>query len=105
MSQEHRTMSILSRLFARSRVRASKPRLQRKNARFLPRLELLEARQMLDATAVANAEHLAVFGVVDANGVVTGGLVPDAAVTVKSIASGNWSSPAVWSTGNVPSAS
>ncbi|MBV9123780.1 MAG: G8 domain-containing protein, partial [Planctomycetes bacterium] len=59
---------------------------------------------MPDATAVANAEHIAAFGVQNAQGVLTGGLAPDAAVTVKSIASGNWSNPAIWSTGAVPHA-
>lgn len=95
-------MSMLSRVFTRSRARQQKPRPRPRFGRFVPGLEPLEGRLMLDATAVANAEHIAVFGVADAQGVVTGGLVPDSAVTVKSIASGNWSNPAIWNTGMVP---
>src|SRR5262249_55110842 len=44
-----------------------------------------------------DAEHLAVFGARDAaTGVVTGGLVPDAAVTYRSAKSGAWSDPTTW---------
>ncbi len=57
---------------------------------------------MLDATAVANAEHIAVFGLHDTNGVLNGGLMPDSSITVKSIASGNWSDKTIWNTGVVP---
>ena len=95
-------MSFLSRVMTRTRTTNNHPRVKPRRCRFLPRFEQLEGRLMLDATAVANAEHIAVFGVADAQGVVTGGLVPDSAVTVKSIASGNWSNPAIWSTGTVP---
>src|SRR5262249_5957449 len=40
--------------------------------------------------------HLAVFGQRDTAGVITGGLVPDAAVTYKSVRTGNWSDPTTW---------
>jgi G8 domain len=95
-------MSFFSRptVAARTRKPKSGQRHPRKPSR--PNLEMLEHRLMLDATAVANAEHIAVFGISDSNGVVTGGLVPDSSVTVKSIASGNWSNPAIWSTNAVP---
>ena len=75
---------------------------RRRSMNFWTAAEVLDARIVLDATAVANAEHTAVFGTSDANGVVTGGLVPDSAVTVKSVANGNWSDPTIWSTGKVP---
>jgi G8 domain len=97
-------MSILSRVFARQRTGTRKSRLKPRNTRFQPRFEMLEGRLMLDATAVANAEHIAVFGQEDANGVVTGGLAPDSTITIKSIANGNWSNPAIWSTSKVPHA-
>lgn len=93
-------MHIRDRFPARRRNQQSRVRLR--NNRWRPRLESLEDRLLLDATAVANAEHIAAFGVEDVNGVVTGGLVPDSAVTVKSIANGNWSDPSIWSTGKVP---
>lgn len=88
----------------RSRNRILSDRCRRKNQQFCfdAQVELLECKIMLDATAVANAEHIAVFGTADTNGVVTGGLVPDSAVTVKSIHSGNWSDPTIWNTGVVP---
>ncbi len=61
------------------------------------RLESLEPRLVLHANVVLDAEHLAVFGARDATtGVVTGGLVSDAALTYKSIASGNWSNASIW---------
>src|SRR5262245_10530387 len=61
-----------------------------------PRCEELESRLLLHANAVMDAEHLAVFGERDAAGVVTKGLVPDAAVTFKSVQTGNWSNPDTW---------
>lgn len=61
------------------------------------RLELLEPRLVLHANVVLDAEHLAVFGARDATtGVISGGLVSDAALTYRSIASGNWSSASIW---------
>src|SRR5207237_139887 len=96
------TMGFFARFLARAHVRSCHSRLSREQLRCVPRIELLESRLVPDATAVANAEHIAAFGVADANGVVTGGLVPDSALTVKSIASGSWSNPAIWSTGAVP---
>ena len=36
---------------------------KRKQVRRIPQIENLESRLMLDATAVANTEHSAVFGV------------------------------------------
>jgi hypothetical protein len=95
-------MGLFARFRSRKPVRKTRSESKHKPFGYVPRLELLEARLMLDATAVANAEHIAVFGVEDANGVITGGLAPDSAVTVRSIASGNWSNPAIWSTGMVP---
>jgi hypothetical protein len=65
-------------------------------------IEILEERVVLDATAVANAEHISAFGITDVNGVVTGGLAPDTSITIRSIASGNWSDPSIWNTGVVP---
>src|SRR6185436_6932690 len=63
-------------------------------------VEYLEARDMLHANVVLDAEHLAVFGSRDpVTQVITGGLVPDAAVTDRSLASGNWSDPTIWSSG------
>jgi hypothetical protein len=65
-----------------------------------PMLELLETRNLMHANVVMDAEHIAVFGIRDpVTQVVTGGLVPDAAVNTRSIASGNWSDPAIWSNG------
>lgn len=87
-----------------SRIRARKSRFQKSTAEICHWIEILDPRVVLDATAVANAEHIAAFGVTDANGVVTGGLAPDTSITVRSIASGNWSDPTIWSTGKVPHA-
>src|SRR5436309_2936200 len=59
---------------------------------FRPTIEQLEIRLTPHANVVLDAEHLAVFGMIDANtGVVTGGLAPDAAATYRSITSGVWS--------------
>jgi hypothetical protein len=71
-----------------------------------PCIEQLEARLLLHANPVLDAEHLAVFGARDAvTGEVTGGLDPDSAITYKSVvkldASGNivnqsWFDPTAW---------
>src|SRR5262245_10338735 len=92
-------MHCFSRLAARARACMNRP-TPRKPRRVRPRLEPLEERALLHANVVLDAEHLAVFG--DRNPVtqvITGGLVPDAAVTDQSIASGNWSDPTIWSNG------
>jgi hypothetical protein len=66
-------------------------------------VEPLEVRVVLSAShtnAAMTAEHLAVFGARNAaTQVITGGLVPDAAVNNRSIASGEWDDPATWSDG------
>ena len=83
------------------------------NARFLSRdrqclrrrqrlslVEMLEARVLMHANPVLDAEHLAVFGARDvATGAVSGGLVSDAALTYISVPSTTpkkWSDPATW---------
>lgn len=77
-----------------------RPATKRTRHRNPLRLEMLETRMLLHANAVMDAEHLAVFGTRDAvTQVVTGGLIPDADITDRSIASGNWSDPAIWSNG------
>lgn len=64
------------------------------------RPELLEPRVLLHSSPVLDAEHLAVFGSRDPNsGIITGGLVPDSAVTYVSIPSSTpekWSDPSTW---------
>jgi hypothetical protein len=63
-------------------------------------VEQLEVRVVLHANAAMDAEHLAVFGSRDATThQISGGLVPDAAVTDTLIHSGNWSTPGNWSSG------
>src|SRR5262245_2536433 len=76
-------------------------RAPRNRCKSSPRLiELLEARLLLHANPVLDAEHLAVFGARDsATGVVTGGLVPDSALTYVSVPSSTpekWSDPITW---------
>jgi hypothetical protein len=59
---------------------------------------------MMHANPVEDAEHLAVFGARDATtGVITGGLVPNAAVTDTALQSGSWKDGTIWSNG-VPKA-
>lgn len=83
-----------------SRVPAPLPRGSRRRMQSLRGFETLEPRLMMHANVVMDAEHLAVFGGRDpVTQVVTGGLVPDAAVTDRSIASGKWSDPSIWSNG------
>src|SRR5262249_42113606 len=68
--------------------------------RFRPLLERLEAREMLHANPVMDAEHLAVFGSRDpATQIISGGLVPDVAVTHQSVARGNSRDPTIGSAG------
>src|SRR5436309_3051296 len=92
-------MSFFSRLAARApRNRIARLANQRIKTRLL--VETLESRDMMHANVVMDAEHLAVFGARDpVTQVVSGGLVPDVAVTDRSIASGNWSDPSIWSNG------
>ncbi len=92
-----------SRLLRQSHQPARRGR--RPRAGFQPRLEALESRLLADANAVPVAEDLAVFGSRDpATGVVSGGLLPDATLTVRSVRTGNWSDPTVWDTGAPPRA-
>src|SRR5438132_530841 len=82
-----------------------------------PRVEQLEPRLLLHASPIMDAEHIAVFGVRDSAGVITGGLIPDASITYEALAkvdgmgnvvSQNWSDPGAWlhvsdpSNGGVP---
>lgn len=93
-------MAVLSDwiLGARKSRPARRPRLPR--CVMLEQIEPLEERLVLHANVVMDAEHLAVFGARDpVTQVVTGGLVPDSAVTDRAIASGNWSDPTIWSNG------
>jgi len=94
-------MQFVSRLMVRARALLNRSRTpQKRGPRARPCLELLETREMLHANAVLDAEHLAVFGTRDpVTQVITGGLVPDVAVTDQSVASGNWSDPTIWSNG------
>jgi hypothetical protein len=63
-------------------------------------LERLESRVLMHADPVQDAEHLAVFGQRDETShIVSGGLVPDAALTYISVPSATpeeWSDPATW---------
>lgn len=90
-----------SRLDARTPARSL---LSRQRSKLLGFFERLEPRRLLHADAISDAEHLAVFGSLDpATQIVTGGLVPDAAVTTRAIRGGNWSDSSTWSAG-VPGA-
>ncbi len=64
------------------------------------RLEILESRMLMHSSPVLDAEHLAVFGARDpGTGVITGGLVPDLALTYISVPNSTpekWSDPATW---------
>src|SRR5436305_193145 len=82
----------LSALISRSRSsRLGRRNRQSSKQRRAPRLrhfERLENREFLHGSPVLDAEHLAVFGSRDAtSGIITGGLVPDSAVTYISVAS------------------
>ena len=96
-------MLMFSSLSSYARTLKTGSRKARRRNWVQTKVEPLEVRVVLSAghTNVAmTAEHLAVFGTHDAvTHVVTGGLVPDAAVTTHTIASGNWSNPAIWSDG------
>src|SRR5262249_6127087 len=77
--------------------RSRRPRRQSTWSSITIPCETLEARRVLHANVVEDAEHLAVFGQRDAvTGIVAEGLVPDASMTYKSIGSGNWSAAATW---------
>lgn len=82
------------------RIRASHRRRQVRRDKSRARLiEFLEARLSLHSNPVLDAEHLAVFGAADANGVITGGLVPDSSLTYVSVpgtALEKWSDPSTW---------
>ena len=89
-------MLMFSSLSSYARTLKTGSRKARRRNWSRPNVEQLEARVLLHANPVMDAEHLAVFGARDAATlVVTGGLVPDAAVTTHTIASGNWSNPAI----------
>ena len=93
-------MLMFSSLSSYARTLKTGSRKARRRNWSRPNVEQLEVRVLLHANPVMDAEHLAVFGARDAATlVVTGGLVPDAAVTTHTIASGNWSNPAIWSDG------
>ena len=95
-------MRAMSKFLGQVRARLGLPRfVRRRRTHRLGsadyRLEKLESRLVLHATVVMDAEHLAVFGARDATtGVVSGGLVSDAALTYRSVASGNWSNASIW---------
>lgn len=81
-------------LFNRSHVAA------RRRGRAVANVERLEPRVVLHANSVLTAEHLTVFGQRDSAGVVTGGLVPNAAVTNYNLGvSGFWDDANNWSDG------
>jgi hypothetical protein len=91
-------MGIFSRFLRHTAI--VKSQVARRGANrhtFQPRLEQLEIRLTPHSSPVLDAEHLAVFGATDAvTGIVTGGLVPDAAVTYQSNGNGPWSSSSTW---------
>jgi len=94
-------MHLFSRMLNRRRASA-KSHKPSQNLRPRARLclETLEARDMMHANVVMSAEHLAMFGARDpVTQEIHGGLAPDSSITVKSIASGIWSDPAIWSNG------
>jgi hypothetical protein len=63
-----------------------------------PVVEALEGRLLLHvAGSVQGDEHVEVFGTL-ANGVITGGLVPDSSVTIKSVSVAGNTSPLPWGT-------
>src|SRR5690242_13001923 len=83
--------------------RRQRPRNRRRS--FAGRVvEVLEGRVLLHANVVEDAEHIAVFGSHNTTtGVITGGLVPDSAVTIESVPNAAnpsaplfWTSPSTW---------
>lgn len=96
-------MLMLSRRSKLARSLWAKSRKARRKNWRESKIESLEVRVVMSAThtsPVLSAEHLAVFGARDpATNVITGGLVPNAAVNNYSIASGEWDDPAIWSDG------
>jgi G8 domain-containing protein len=94
--------SVARGFVSRSTRRNTNPRCRR-NQRVqsgVRLIELLEARLSLHSSPVLDAEHLAVFGSLDATtGVITGGLVPDSSLTyisAPSTAPEKWSDPNTW---------
>ena len=64
-------------------------------------VETLEGRVLLHNPGTPEyAEHLAVFGLYNAKGVLQGGLVPDSSVTIESLGAGplKWDDPNSWTT-------
>ncbi|HYV38421.1 MAG TPA: G8 domain-containing protein, partial [Gemmataceae bacterium] len=99
-------MGILSRFLRRGAQSNSPKARRRQRYPFRPLVEPLEIRLTPHANVVLDAEHLAVFGKPEADGSITGGLVPDVALTYKSMASGPWSASTTWQyLGSDPTAS
>src|SRR5262245_19500367 len=99
-------MGVFSKFLSHLKSRVSRwpqTRQPLRRTSIRPLLELLEGRVLMHASPVMDAEHLAVFGSVDATtGQLVGGLAPDSSIEVRSITSGKWSEGTTWSTGNVP---
>jgi hypothetical protein len=61
-------MNVPARFSSGSRFRPRKAGPNRNSIELCRWIEVLDSRVVLDATAVANAEHIAAFGLTDANG-------------------------------------
>ncbi|MFM9966445.1 MAG: G8 domain-containing protein [Planctomycetaceae bacterium] len=96
-------MLTFSRMSMHARNLLGRPNKARRKNWTLPRVEPLEVRLVMSAghtNSAMTAEHLSVFGTHDdVTHVITGGLVPDAAVNNYSVVSGEWDDPATWSDG------